>query len=77
MYKQWKSSLKGEVEGLKRSSQDFLMLLSLRTQAQAAEVVKRSKHIAAESPNVALRFAWELLDDRFASHPKAAKDHMK
>ena len=30
-----------------------------------------------ENPDEALEFVWELLDDRFGSHPKPAKDLMK
>ena len=77
IYRRWKSSLKSEVEGLNRSVQDQLQLLALRTKGSAAEIVKRSDHMAAENPEEALEFAWRLLDKRFGSHPKAAKDLLK
>ena len=77
IYKKWKAGLEVEVEVLRPSSRILLTLLASRTTGLAEEMIKRSDHMAAESPDVALEFVWEEFEDRFSSHPKAANDLVK
>ena len=65
------------MEVLKPSSRMWLTLLALRTMGLAAERIKRSDHMTAESPDAALALVWEEFDERLSSHPKAAKDLMR
>ena len=77
IYRKWKAGLEDEVGVLKLSSRMWLTLLGLRTTGLAAEMITRSDHMAAESPDAALALVWEEFDERFSSQPKAAKDLMK